>query len=93
MCIAGYCINASFNEHGAVVGSGHGLEVRVLDSGLQGRGFHPHTGHGSLLNSGNLFYPKFASVYSSANEYQHCWEGTCDVQGSQYNCALIACAK
>ena len=22
--------------------------------------------------------PLFALVYSAANEYQHCWEGTCD---------------
>ena len=26
----------------------------------------------------NFIYPQFASVYSAANEYQHCWEGTCD---------------
>ena len=30
-------------------GSGRGLEVMVLDSGLYGRGFDPHTGRGSLL--------------------------------------------
>ena len=34
-------------------------------------------GHGSLLNR-QFHLPRFASVYSAANEYQHCWEGTCD---------------
>ena len=40
--------------------------------------FDPHTGHGSLLKLGQFHSPQFASVYSAANEYQHCWEGTCD---------------
>ena len=60
------------------MGSGHGLAVRVLDSGLEGRGFDPHTGHGSLLKLRQFHLPQCASVYSAANEYQHCWEGTCD---------------
>ena len=38
----------------------------------------PQTGHGSLLKFRQFHLPQFASVYSSANEYQHCWEGTCD---------------
>ena len=52
--------------------------VRVLDSGLQGRGFDPHTGHGSLFKLRQFHLPRFASVYPAANEYQQCWEGTCD---------------
>ena len=49
-------------------GSGRGLVVRVLDSGLQRRGFDPHTGHGSLLKLRQFHLPRFASVYSAANE-------------------------
>ena len=52
--------------------------VRVLDSGLKVRGFDPHTGDGLLLKLRQFHLPRFASVYSAANEYQHCWEGTCD---------------
>ena len=59
-------------------GSGRGLVVRVLDSELKCREFDPHTGHGSLLKLRQFHLPQFASVYSAANEYQHCWEGTCD---------------
>ena len=29
-------------------------------------------------SSANLLRPKFIWVYSSGNEKQHCWEGTCD---------------
>ena len=59
------------------MGSGRGLVVRVLDSRLEGRGFDSHTGHGSLLKLKQFHLPRFASsVYSAANEYQHCWEGT-----------------
>ena len=25
-----------------------------------------------------FYLPHFASVFSAVNEYQHCWEGTCD---------------
>ena len=57
---------------------GRGAVVRVLDSGLEGYRFDPHTGHGSLLKLRQFHLPKFASVYSAANEYQHCWESTCD---------------
>ena len=32
-----------------MTGSGRGLVVGVLDSGLYDRGFDPHCGHGSLL--------------------------------------------
>ena len=38
-------------------GSGRGLVVRVLDSGLYGRGFDPHTGRGSLLTLKQFHYP------------------------------------
>ena len=49
--------------------SSRGLVVRVLDSGLNGHGFDPHTGHGSLLKlrQFHLGLPQFASVYSAAN--------------------------
>ena len=43
-----------------------------------GHGFDPHTGHSSLLKHRQFHLPQCASVYSAANEYQHCWEGTCD---------------
>ena len=59
------------------LGSGHGLVVKVLDSGLYSLGFDPHTGHDSVLKPTQFHLPQFASVYSAANEYQHCWEGTC----------------
>ena len=52
--------------------------VKVLDSGLDGREFDTLTGHGSILKSREFHSPQFASVYSTINEYQHCWEGTCD---------------
>ena len=52
--------------------------VRVFDSGFWSHGFDPHTGHGSLLKLRQFHLPQFASVYSAANEYQHCWEDTCD---------------
>ena len=51
--------------------------VMVLDS-CWSHGFDPHTGHCSLLKLRQFHLPRFASVYSAANEYQHCWEGTCD---------------
>ena len=51
--------------------SGRGLVVRVLDSS---RVFDPRTGHGSRLKLRQFCLPQFASVYSAANEYQHCWE-------------------
>ena len=54
------------------LGSGLGPVVRVLDSGLKCRGFDPHTGHGLLLKLRQFHLPQFASVYSAANEYQHC---------------------
>ena len=39
-----------FSPHQYVVqGSGRGIVVRVLDSGLEGREFDPQTGHGLLL--------------------------------------------
>ena len=60
------------------MGNGCGLVVRVLDSGIYGIGFDPHTGHGSLLKLRLLHLPQFVSVYSAANEYQQYWEGSCD---------------
>ena len=57
--------------------SGHGLVVRVLDSGRKGHGIEPHTGHGSPLKPSQFHLPQFASVCSAAIEYQHCWDG-CD---------------
>ena len=57
-----------------------GLVVRVLSSGSCG--FGDHTGQGSLLKLMQFHLPQFAPVHSSANEYQHCWEGTCDGQAS-----------
>ena len=64
-------------SHIADTGSGHRLVVRVLHSGLCGRGFDLHTGHGTHLKLRQLHLPRCASVYSAANEYQHCWKGTC----------------
>ena len=60
------------------MGSGRGLVVKVLDSGLWGRELDTHTGHGSSLTLMQFRSPQFASVYSAVNEYRHCWEGTCD---------------
>ena len=40
--------------------------VRVLDSGLYGREFDPHNGHGSLLKVKQFHLSRFASVYSAA---------------------------
>ena len=53
--------------------SGYGVGLMT-----HGRGFNPHTGHGSLLKLRQFHLPRFALVYSAANESQHCWEGTCD---------------
>ena len=50
----------------------------MLNSGFWGRVFDPRTGHGSLLKVRQFHLPQFAAVHSAANEYQHCWEGTCD---------------
>ena len=64
--------------------------------GLRSRGFDPHTGgHCSLLKLMQFHFRQFASVYSAGNEYQHCWEGTCDGLASlsgesvqlHYNCS------
>ena len=49
--------------------------VKVLDPKFKGCEFKTHTGHG-FRSLGNFVY--FASVYSAANEYKHCLEGTCD---------------
>ena len=76
--------------------SGQGVGLRM------NRGFDPHIGHCSLLKLSQFHLPRFAPVYSAANEYQHCWDGTCDglascpeesVQLHRPDCTLIACAK
>ena len=68
------------------VGSGHDLVIRVLYAGcLRCRGFDPHTGHDSLLKFRLFYLPQFATEYSAANEYQHCWERKCD---GLYNCRI-----
>ena len=62
-----------------VVGHGgiRGLVVKVLDS-FEGYEFKTYTGHGSFSKLRQFRLPYFASVYSVANEYKHCLEGTCD---------------
>ena len=78
------------------MGSGRDLVVTVLDSGLSGRWFDPYTGCGSLLKLRQFHLPHFASVYSAANEYRQCWEGTCDglascpVESVQLHSKLLA---
>ena len=52
--------------------------VKVLDSKFEGCEFKTHTGHGSFSKLRQFSLPYFASVYSAANEYKHCLEGTCD---------------
>ena len=51
--------------------------VKVLDSKFEGCEFKTHTGHGSFSKLRQFRLPYFASVYSAANEYKHCLEGTC----------------
>ena len=70
-----------------------GLVVKVLDSKFEVCEFKTHIGHGSFSKLRQFRLPYFASVYSAANEYKHCLEGTCSytdspVQESQYNCTL-----
>ena len=55
-----------------------GLVVKVLDSKFEGCEFKTHTGHGSFSKLRQFRLPYFALVYSAANEYKHCLEGTCD---------------
>ena len=45
---------------------------------FEGCEFKTHTGHGSFSKLRQFRLPYFASVYSAANEYKHCLEGTCD---------------
>ena len=59
-------------------GGSRGLVVKVLDSKFKGCEFKTHTGHGSFSKLRQFRLPYFASVYSAANEYKHCLEGTCD---------------
>ena len=58
--------------------SSRGLVVKVLDSKLKGYEFKTDTGHGSFSKFRQFRLPHFASVYSAANKYKHCLEGTCD---------------
>ena len=52
--------------------------VRVFDSGLKSLGF-PTSCRVRFWSFQRQFHlSQFASVYSAANEYQHCWEDTCD---------------
>ena len=60
------------------LGGSRGLVVKVLDSKFEGCEFKTHTGHGSFSKLRQFRLPYFASVYSAANEYKHCLEGTCD---------------
>ena len=59
-------------------GGSRGLVVKVLDSKFEGCEFKTHTEHGSFSKLRQFRLPYFASVYSAANEYKHCLEGTCD---------------
>ena len=59
-------------------GGSRGLVVKVLDSKFEGCEFKTHTGHGLFSKLRQFRLPYFASVYSAANEYKHCLEGTCD---------------
>ena len=59
-------------------GGSRGPVVEVLDSKLFVVVFKTHTGHGSFSKLRQFRLPYFASVYSAANEYKHCLEGTCD---------------
>ena len=60
------------------LGGSRGLVVKLLDSKFEGCEFKTHTGHGSFSKLRQFRLPYFASVYSAANEYKHCLEGTCD---------------
>ena len=60
------------------VGGSRGLVVKVLDSKFESCEFKTHTGHGSFSKLRQFRLPYSASVYSAANEYKHCLEGTCD---------------
>ena len=68
----------SLSRGAAVEGGSRGLVVKVLDSKFEGCEFKTHTGHGSFSKLRQFRLPYFASVYSAANKYRHCLEGTCD---------------
>ena len=59
-------------------GGSRGIVVKVLDFKFEGCEFKTRTGHGSFSKLRQFRLPYFASVYSAANEYKHCLEGTCD---------------
>ena len=75
--IASFCLCNFLTLHGSKGGI-RGLMVKVLDSKFEGCEFKTHTGHGSFSKLRQFRLPYFASVYSAANEYKHCLEGTCD---------------
>ena len=64
------------STHYVNAGGSRGLVVKVLDSKFKGCEFK--TTHGSFSKLRQFRLPYFASVYSAANEYKHCLEGTCD---------------
>ena len=76
-----FLVNCSLSDihtlHTASGGS-RGLVVKLLNSKFKGCEFKTHTGHGSFLKLRQFRLPYFASVYSAANEYKHCLEGTCN---------------
>ena len=59
-------------------GGSRGLVVKVLDSKFEVLSSRPTLGTGSFSKLRQFRLPYFASVYSAANEYKHCLEGTCD---------------
>ena len=53
--------------------SGQGVGLRTLGSWVRSPQWAWFA-----LKLRQFHLPRFASVYSAANEYQHCWGGTCD---------------
>ena len=74
----GRSLNRKISKKPDDEGGSRGLVVKVLDSKFEGCEFKTHTGHGSFSKLRQFRLPYFASVYSAANEYKHCLEGTCD---------------
>ena len=68
------CFSAKlfYLRHYQLEGGSRGLVVKVLDFKFDG------CEHGSFSKLRQFRLPYFASVYSAANEYKHCLEGTCD---------------
>ena len=59
-------------------GGSRGLVVKVLALNSRVVSSRPTLGTGSFSKLRQFRLPYFASVYSAANEYKHCMEGTCD---------------